>query len=352
MAKLGVGLDIGANSIKVVELEGGLKPKLNSFGKISLPEGALSAGEIKEREQVGRAIKELFAKNKIASKRVAIAIDGQSAIIRQIKMPLMEDSEIANALHWEAERHIPFPVDEVTIDFKVIRRYQDQNEMDILMVCARNDIIYSHVETLRDIGLEIGAVDIQTFSLMRVAGLETGNSQGAVALFDIGFETADLLVIKDGIPLFTRVIPLAGSRFTKSIANNLGIASGEAEKIKNSRIDALRRSETSEVQSLDDKANLAVQEVLKELATEIRRSIDYFHLQDKNEEVNRLVINGGGSLLSNLAPFLNRELGMPVNNCSMPRGINVSQKLYAGFEMELPIYNVALGLAMREVIPE
>ena len=351
MARVGVGLDIGANSIKVVELQGGLKPRLSRFGKVALPEGALSAGEIKDREQVGKAIKELFAKTKIRSKRVVIAIAGQAAIIRHIKLPLMEDNEVANAIHWEAERYIPFPVDEVTIDYKVIKRYADQNEMDVLMVCARNDIIYSHIETLRDIGLQTQVVDIQTFSLMRAAGLEKANSEGAVALLDIGFETSDLMILKDGIPLFTRVIPLAGNRFTKTIAANLGITSEEAEEIKINKIDALSQSESLS-QSLEAKANFAMQEGLKELSLEIRRSFDYFHMQERNEEVNRLIINGGGALLPNIGTFLNRELGIPVIDSAISNGISVPKKLRLKLEVELPLYSVALGLAMREVIPE
>lgn len=351
MAKVGVGLDIGANSIKVLELQGGLKPRLIRFGKIMIPAGALDAGEIKEREQVGKAIKELFAKNRISSKRVTIAIPGQAAIIRHIKMPMMEDEEVANAIHWEAERYIPFPVDEVTLDFKVIRRYPDQNEMDVLMVCARNDIIYSHVETLRDQGFQTTAVDIQTFSLMRAAGLENANTEGAVALLDIGFETSDLMILKDGIPLFTRVIPLAGNRFTTTVATNLGIAVEEAEDIKLNKINALSESDSIS-QSLESKANFAMQEGLKELALEIRRSFDYFNLQERNEEVNRLIINGGGSLLTNLAIFLNRELGIPVLEGSVSQKIIVPKKLRLIIEEELPLYSVALGLAMREVIPE
>jgi type IV pilus assembly protein PilM len=219
------------------------------------------------------------------------------------------------------------------------------------MVCARNDIIYSHVETLKDLGFQTAAVDIQTFSLMRAAGLENVNTEGAVALFDIGFETSDLMILKDGIPLFTRVIPLAGNRFTNTIAANLGISPEEAEEIKINKIDALSESDTVN-QSLDAKANFAMQEGLKELALEIRRSFDYFHLQERNEEVNRLIINGGGSLLTNLATFLNRELGIPVLEGSVPQKINVPKKLRLKIEAELPIYSVALGLAMREVIPE
>ncbi len=352
MAKVGIGLDVGTNSIKVVELQGGLKPRLIRFGKIVLPEGALIAGEIKEREQVGKAIKELFATNKISSKRVTIAIAGQAAIIRHIKMPMMEDSEVANAIHWEAERYIPFPVDEVTLDFKVLKRFEDQNEMDVLMVCARNDIIYSHVETLRDIGFQIAAIDVQTFSLMRAAGLESADTEGAVALLDIGFETSDLLILKDGIPLFSRVIPLAGNRFTKTIATNIGITTEEAEEIKINKIDALSESGSLQIQSLDAKANFAMEEGLKELTLEIRRSFDYFHMQERNEEVNRIIINGGGSLLNNLETFLNRELGIPVISGSLPQKISVPKKLKIRLDVELPVYSVALGLAMREVIPE
>jgi len=242
-------------------------------------------------------------------------------------------------------------VDEVTVDYKVIKRYADQNEMDVLMVCARNDIIYSHVETLKDLGFQTMAVDIQTFSLMRAVGLENCDTEGVVALLDIGFETSDLMILKDGIPLFTRVIPLAGNKFTNTIATNLGISVKEAEEIKINKIDALSESDSFS-QSLEARANFAMKEGLKELALEIRRSFDYFHLQERNEEVNRLIINGGGSLLTNLATFLNRELGIPVLRGDIPQQINVPKKLQLKIEAELPVYSVALGLAMREVIPE
>ena len=152
-----------------------------------------------------------------------MAIAGQAVIVRHIKMPLLSDTELASAIKWEAESYLPFPINEVTLDYQLIQRDEQLNEMQVMIVCAHNDIIYNHLEVLKEVNFTPLAMDIQPFSLIRTFGFESGPSNGSIALLDIGAGTSDLTIVKDEVPRFTRIIPIAGTRFTQMIMNNFNL---------------------------------------------------------------------------------------------------------------------------------
>jgi type IV pilus assembly protein PilM len=349
LAKIGVGLDIGTSSIKIVELEAGNPIRLHHFGRIPLPDGALVGGVIKNSDAVTETISEAFQTLQIKSKRVQVAIAGQAVVVRNIKLPLMEDNEIANAIRWEAERYIPFPVDEVTIDFSVIGRDMQQHEMEVMLVCAHNDILSSHMEALQKAGLQPVAVDIQPFALMRALGLENSTNESNIAVLDIGAGTSDLSVFKAGISRFTRILPLAGNRFTENITKVMGNNFAEAENLKLKHADALLDLAVVTQENPEYKVNFSIQDSLRELVLELRRSFDYYQLQQRNEEIVQLVISGGGAKLKNLVQFLNQELEIKVVASLDAWNLSFANNLETDFEVAKPIMLVALGLALREV---
>jgi type IV pilus assembly protein PilM len=349
LAKIGVGLDIGTSSIKILELEGGNPIRIQRFGRIPLPDGSLVGGVIKNGMAVTDTIREAFDALQIKTKRIQVAIAGQAVVVRNIKLPLMEDNEVANAIRWEAERYIPFPVDEVTMDFNVIERDLQQREMEVMLVCAHNDIINSHMEALQKAGLQPVAVDIQPFALMRALGLENSENESSVAVLDIGAGTSDLSIFKAGISRFTRILPLAGNRFTENITKVMGGDFAEAEKLKVKHADAILDLAAVAPESPEYQVNFSIQDSLRELVLELRRSFDYYQLQQRNEEVAQLVIAGGGAKVNNLAQFLNQELGIKVVSSLDAWNLSFLNNLQTDFEAAKPIMLVALGLALREV---
>jgi len=353
LAKVGVGLDIGTSSIKVVELEAGKPIRVNRFGRILLSEDALVGGVIKNREMVSKAIVELLQKTKIKHKKLQAAIAGQSVIVRMVKMPLMSEEELANAIRWEAERYIPFSIDEVCLDFVIISKDTQQQEMEVMLVCAHNDIIYSHYYALKEAGIQPLAIDIQPFALMRSLGLTRPGDSESVAVIDLGAGTTDMTITKDGISRFTRIIPLAGNRFTENISQRLGVDFARAEELKIQMADALFNLNDYNPDSLEYQVNFVVQETLQELTLEIRRSFDYYQLQQRNEPITKLILAGGGSKLKNLIPFLNQEFGMEITLAQEAQEITLAdKKLQNEFDELKPILMVAYGLALREVIEE
>jgi type IV pilus assembly protein PilM len=350
LAKVGVGLDIGTSSIKIIELEGGNPIRLNRFGRIPLPEGALVGGVVKDSAAVSQAITDAFKTLQIKHKQVQVAIAGQAVVVRNIKMPLMEPAEVKNALRWEAERYIPFPVDECSMDFVIINRDEAQQEIEVMLVCAHNDIIDSHLEVLRQAGLQPLAIDIQPFALIRALGLEdTQKNSNNVAVLDIGAGSADLSIFKAGISRFTRILPLAGNRFTENVMKVMGTAFAEAEQLKIKYTDAMLDLSAVAPDSPEYKVNYAMQSALRELVAELTRSLDYFYVQQRDEPINQLVLSGGGAKINNLIPFLQQELEIKVASSLKAWEIECRNNTPAEFEAVKPIMLVALGLALREV---
>jgi type IV pilus assembly protein PilM len=353
LPKVGVGLDIGTSAVKIVELQTQGKDQIavSQYGMVELPDGSLGSGIVKDFDGVAAAIKEAFRAAKINARRVVVAIAGQTVIVRQMRIPLMSDAEAATAIKWEAERYIPFPSDEVTLDFSIIKRDLNLGEMEVMLVCAHNDIIHSHLETLKQVGVAPQAMDIQPFALMRTLGMEAAPNSESIALLDIGAGTSDLIIVKESVPRFTRIIPLAGAKFTQIISKMLSLDFPAAERAKIEFNDALFDFERAERETVSYQINFAIAEGLKELVMELRRSFDYYQLQNRNEEISRLIISGGGSKITNLATYLSGQLNIPVEKSILPAGFHCPERIRAAFEADFPKYAVAYGLALREVIP-
>jgi type IV pilus assembly protein PilM len=350
LTEFGIGLDIGTSAVKLVELLGGKEIRVNCLGITPLANGLVSAGEVKEPGEVSEAIKSLIQQHNIQSKRVVIAVAGQTAVVRLLKVTLQNKSELADTVLKEVEKNLPYALDELYIDYQVIKEDPVQKETEVVLVCVRKPIIDSQLEAVRNAGLEPVAIDIQSLALVRAAGFEKIETFGNIGLLDIGEETSDLIIIKDGIPLFTRVIPLAGNRITQLIAESIGIPYSSADELKRVYGDVNRDLSQTSLDDIDYKVNSMVQKGMKELTAELKRSFEYFYLQQQGEtEITSLVVSGGGSKLKNLLPFLNQELNLRVIPCPQPENIVCPAENSMEFNELWPVYNVALGLALREV---
>lgn len=352
MAKVGVGLDIGTGGVKAVQVSGNKLFRVNRFAGVPLDEGALADGVVADRKAVVAAIRKVLRNARIKQKKVVVAIAGQSVVVRHLKIPLMDDEEVAGAVHWEAERHIPFPVEEVMLDFAIVGRDQDEGEMEILLVCANNDIIHSHLDAIREAGLQPLVVDIQPFAMMRGLGIEYRRPGDSVAMLDIGAGSSDLVIAKKGIPYFTRILPVAGNRLTELVVKYTGLEMHEAEKAKTVVDGSLAELGQFTEINREQQVNMALREGLKDLALELRRSFDYYQLQHKEEGISELILSGGGSLIKDLPAFLAKELEIEVHRGVYDERLSCPQSLFEKFKEQLPVFTVALGLALREVTEE
>ncbi|MGE5559286.1 MAG: type IV pilus assembly protein PilM [Bacillota bacterium] len=353
-----IGLDIGTSKVKMVEL---VRKKsgfaLKKLAVVPIPFGIIEAGSILQRDEVTRAIKTAMKKG-FSGKRVIAAVAAQSVMFRHIKCPNMDDDALRSSIQWEVEKYIPYPLEQAVIDYQVINRPVNlAEEMDVMIVASQESIIDDHVLAIKDAGLNPTVIDIQPFALLRSLGMEDPLSQGetasgkSVALLDIGAGTSDLVIFKDSVLKFMRIIPIAGYRFTSAIAKAFNISDAEAEKKKSE--DAVIPLDVKSVMPNDASAEgrlfNAFRPVLEEFLLELKRSFDYYKLQNRGDEVNEVIITGGGSKFRNLNKFLENELvvktkvGDPLDYLE----VNVHRHDYEQLREISPMLSVSIGLAQR-----
>ena len=282
-----VGLDIGSSCIKAVELT---REKydhvVTAYAQIDVPnEGA--------RQD---AIAELMRAAKFRSKRVATAVSGKNVIFRYIGMPELPEDKLVQAVRLEAEKYIPFDVNEVELDAQKLASTTDangKNEMKVLLVAAKKTIVADHSRILTDLGLQPVSVGVDGFAIGNAWELSDLVNPGiqdpgrTVALIDIGATKTSINILRDNVSFFAREVPMGGQDLTNAIARRLGVEPGQAETLKREPGDQL-----SVVQE-------ASSQVLEDLGNEINLSFDFFENQFDGE-VQEVWLTGGTALL----PFL------------------------------------------------
>jgi type IV pilus assembly protein PilM len=289
-------------------------------------------------------IRDLITTSKVKTKDVVTSVSGQSVIVKKISLPYMTDAELEESIKWEAERYIPFDINDVNIDFQTFGSNPENAEvMDVVLVAAKKDIINDYVSVIMEAGLNPVIIDVDAFALenMLAMNYEIGKDE-VVAIANIGASTININILKNNVSGFTRDIFKGGDQITEDIQRQLHVDYEEAEKIKvGSKVDVTSRS--------------IVQNLLKttseSLAVEIRNSLDFFQSSATYEKISKLYLSGGGSKMKDFDIILQQEIGIPVEVVNPFTKIEYNEK---NFDVEYlreigPIMAVGVGLASRKV---
>ncbi|MBM4346944.1 MAG: type IV pilus assembly protein PilM [Deltaproteobacteria bacterium] len=340
-----IGLDIGSSSIKLVEL-GETKSgyKLLNLGIAPLPPEAIVDGALMDSVTIIDTIRELVSNTKVKTKDVITSVSGHSVIVKKISLPLMSESELEESIQWEAERYIPFDINDVNIDFQIFGSSSENPEvMDVVLVAAKKDIINDYVSVIIESGLNPVIIDVDAFAIenMLAVNYEIEKNE-AVAMANVGASIANINILKNNMTAFTRDIFKGGNQVTEEIQRQLHIDYEEAEKIKvGSKIDAASQS--------------VIQDVLKSasesLANEIGNSIEFFQSTTTYEKISKLYLSGGGSKIKEFDIVLQQQIVIPVEIVNPFKKIEYSDK---NFDLEYlreigPMMAVGVGLATRKV---
>ncbi len=351
-AKSFIGLDVGSHGIKVVELA----PVDHRFrvlhaGTVPTPPGAVKEGVVVEPNSVATAIRQVFSAAGVKAGRVVSAVGGQAVIVRELKLPPMPEADLQKAARFEAERYIPYGVREVNMDLDVMGETTEegQKKVVVLLVAAKRETVDKHVQALESAGLEPFVLDVDAFAVLR-ALTPPGQAAGDAQVFvDLGAETTDIVIAEGGHLRLTRNVNIGGDNLTRAVSSKMDMEFKSAERLKEQKGTVLLEGEPMP----DDKSVLALHDVmlpiLGDLATEVRRSLDYFQTRYRESKVSRIAISGGTALLPNLGRFLSLELGVetavgdPFAQCEV--GANV---LTVDARRQIaPSLATAVGLAMR-----
>ncbi|MGF1572498.1 MAG: type IV pilus assembly protein PilM [Sumerlaeia bacterium] len=369
-----VGLDIGTNKVKAVQLQRkGQKLILERIGVAEIyPDGNRDVPSL----QVARAnaVKRALVEGKFNAKYCVVSVNGESIIVRYIQLPKMPEDELKNALRWEAEEYIPYSLDEVNIDSVILGAASD-NKVDVLLVCAKKELLNDYIQVARDVNLTPLVVDVDSFAFLNCYE-ETYNPtpQDCVALVNIGAQTSNINIYSRGTSRFSRDISIAGDSITSAIAQKTGIDLKKAEEVKfllgapmpderesteeeeSSLISSIRgtverMTGTDMVdESLDANASKAIKNVMTNLSGEIRRSIQFFENQSGGTVVSKVILGGGTSRMNNITTYLSRELELEVQLFDPMRSIQAGSGVDASMLQTYKEHlSVSLGLAMRKV---
>ena len=291
-----IGLDVGTSAVKAVELTWHNGPVITGFGFVPLP----------SPEAVPEAIVRVLRENEFHSRHVVTSVSGKSVIVRYLTMFRMGGDDLRNAIRFEADKYIPFDVDDVVLDCQPFDADGlgdlAANEMRVLLVACKRAIIDEQLRVLNAAGLHPEVVDVDVFALgnaFETAVRRGPESAGLVsALVDVGASKTCVNLVRGGASLFTREIHTGGAAFTQAIANRLGMPMGEAEALKSNPGEDFER------------VRAAVNPAVDDLAAEVRLSFEYFENQF-DIGIDEVLLSGGGVRMSGLDQDLGRSFDRP-----------------------------------------
>ena len=345
MARKVVGLDIGTTAVRAAEVSVRRgQVVLERIGQAGLPGGAVVDGEVKDPAAVAIAIKDLWRRTRISSRRVIIGVANQRVVVRLVDVPWMQPGELRSSLAFQAGDYLPIPVDQTELDYAVIGEHEaagGQRLLRVLLVAAQ-EMLAGHLEAVREAGLRPEGIDLNPIALLRSLGPVTGFEEGAEALVDVGARVTSMVVHDNGVLRFVRILLMGGEDVTATLERVLELDRDAAERTK------LTASAGGEV---DPEAGDLVAQRLEVFVEEVRGSLDFYRSQQDATPLGRVVVSGGGSLLGPLVERLQAVTGVPVERGRTLAGIRVGRlglDAEALAELE-PTIAVPVGLAMRAV---
>jgi type IV pilus assembly protein PilM len=336
-----VGLDIGSCEVKAVELtEVRDQIKLTGFAR----------RVIESPEALSDTVADVLRSAGIKCRRVATAVSGRSVIVRYISMPIMSDEEMKSALRFEADKYIPFEVDEVVLDCARLEDFGEatnasgEKEMKVLLVAVKQTLIDEHLQVIQKLGLTPTIVDVDTFALGNAFEFNAMHSprvedeERVIALVDVGASKSSINIVKNNTSYFSREVYLAGKEFTEAIARRLGMEPGEADEIK---LNPDGKEETIEE---------CILPTLDDLANEIHLSLDYYENQ-YDREVDEVYVSGGSSKLPGLKTSFERVFNRRVSFWDPAENLDIRSDRVDPDELKSAGSQlaVAVGLAARIV---
>ncbi|MDP2912510.1 MAG: type IV pilus assembly protein PilM [Candidatus Omnitrophota bacterium] len=345
-----VGLDIGAYAVKIVEISDMPdRPALVRLGEKKIV--GLSG------EETSAAIKALAEEAKISTKEVSVSVSGPSIIVRFITMPKMSEEELGSAIRFEAEKFIPFNIDDCVLDFQILKKAgsakppdaafsaaktgdESDTRIDCLLVAARKEEIDSRVALAERAGLLVNAVDVDSFALTNsfLRNFTELKPEKVAALLNIGALSTNLSVVSGNGISFMRETAVGGNDFTDLISKKMGISEEAAEELKLSGMDR------------PDEIAGCAKSVLVTLLDDIKVSLSY-HENQSGRSVDEIYISGGGSKLLGLEDAFTEAFGSRPNRWN-PFGFLDTSRAGVGsgaIDKMRDSFAVAVGLALKVV---
>lgn len=326
-----IGLDIGSESIKILEVGGSAdRPAILSLGIAKIAPSS--------KANLSDAVKMAASQAKVSGKEVNISVAGPSLIVRFISMPKMKSEDLKSAIKFEAEKFIPFDINECIVDFQILSKSDTENKLSILLVAARQEQIQERMRLVEQAGFSVNVVDVDGFAIANAFSRNFPNLEAdkTVALLNIGAAYTNLSIIRGGMIHFVRDVAIGSGDFNDTIARLFEVNSSAAEDLKVSPLAKL------------EQLSAAARQILSGLLDDIKLSFSY-HENQSGRSIDEVYLTGAGSKLAGLDEAFQEAFGAKPTRWNplqfldqTSRGIDKSRvDAIAGS------FAVACGLALR-----
>lgn len=338
-----VGLDIGSASVRAVEVKNPDRPtrEILKFQELALPEGTVSRGEVLDASSVSMTLRRLWAMGGFGSKDVVLGMGGPRVLSREMSVPKAPIEQIRESLQFHVQDLLPVPVSEAILDFYPVSEEAGEGDGTVhgLLVAAVKDAVTSNISAVTRAGLRAAHVDLIPFALARAIA-PVGVARGLEALVSIGANSTNVVITKDGVPQFVRIIPSGGDDITRAISTRLTMPLQPAELLKRSvGLDAT--TATPEQRPAVE----IVYEIAGEQLTSIRNTLTFHLGAHPGTSLSRILLSGGGSELRGIHRALSELTGTPVVQADPLAGVPLSKKVRASREQMVGM-TTAIGLTL------
>jgi type IV pilus assembly protein PilM len=350
-----LGIDISSTSIKLVELartgsySAGMY-RVQAFAQESLESGAVTEKKITDAEAVGAVIAKALARSRSKAKHAAVAVPAGAAITKTIAMSAaLSDSEMEAQIQLEADQYIPYPLEEVNLDFDILGPSSVSADMvDVLLAASRRENVDDRVAALEIAGLTAEVVDIETYAMeaacsLQLARIDDALESKTIAVADVGATTTTLHVLHAGTIVYTREQNFGGNQLVDDLQR----------RYERSREDVLKGLDQpglpTDQGGLPENAETEVIGPFREaMAQQVSRALQFFYSASTFGRTDQLILAGGAARLPDIADLIEQRLGFPVQVANpfedMVLGRGVDGK---GLDRAAPGMMIAVGLALR-----
>lgn len=326
---ISTGLDIGSSAIKSVELKFAKDTiELTGFGLEPVQEDLISS------------LKKVSVKGPINT-----SVSGASTVIRCIDFPRMSEDELKQAMKFEVQKYIPFGINDVNLDSYILKEKPLDNKLLVLVAAAKKEFVNQRLKLIQEAGLRVNIVDLDSLALANAFNFNYPKDSGeglknkTTAILNIGASISNLNIMEEGLPVLSRDIYIAGNNLTQRIQDTFGVDFQSAEELKFNMDKDKEKS---------GKISVMAEQVLSDLAKELRVSFDYYESQSASF-VAKIFLSGGGSkflgLKDKLANLLTIEVDYwdPLRRLTIADGVDKEKMGKVSNELA-----VSVGLALRK----
>ena len=355
----GIGLEITPEKINVAQLQKkGQQYKLVKHLSVEIPEGIFEEGQIADSPALAQLIQETLAQHKIRTKNVATAVPMREAIIRMIPIPAeLDDQELREmVLNHEASLYLPYPREEVDLDYQKLGFFTDDDgieKVQVLLVATKKEVTDSYLDTFHQADLKVDVLEINSFALIRTIReqLRQFGSSEAALLVDIEFDSTEIAIIIDGVPQFSRTVPIGTYQMQNALSQAMNLPpSRNTELLQTMTIPKTPVNELHTGATEINPGMAALIRILGELTDELRRSMNFYLSQNSELEVTQLLLAGPGGGIGQLDEFFTQRLSLPTVQVDPVTALALDiDKEIAISNVQKPGIGTVLGLGLRLV---